>query len=197
METELIVGLLVVAAVVIVGAVAALMYWQKRRSDELAQQYGPEYHRVVEEQGDRRKAEHELATRRDRVRELEIRPLDPDHARSYRTRWDEVQAAFVDRPGEAIGDADRLVEEVMEERGYPVGDFDRMAEDVSVDHPRVVDHYRSAHAVAVRHSQEDVDTEVLRRAIVDYRALFDELLETDEGPVESTDETPQPVRTSR
>ena len=76
-------------------------------------------------------------------------------------------------------DADKLVAEVMRERGYPVEDFDQQADDVSVDHPEVVEHYRKAHAIQ---SAREASTEELRQAMVHYRALFDELLETDRDP---------------
>jgi len=193
MNTGQLIVLLVVAAILAVGAVAAWMYLQRRRTDELAGHYGPEYQRAVEEHGDRRKAEEDLMSRRERVRALEIRPLNPDRAGTYKGRWLEVQAAFVDHPDQAILDADRLVGEIMEERGYPVGDFERQAADVSVDHPRVVEHYRAAHLVAERHSRDQVDTEQLRRAMVDYRALFDDLLETEQAPTE----TREPLEVNR
>ena len=67
----------------------------------------------------------------------------------------------------------------MATRGYPVGDFEQRAADVSVQHPRVVEHYRAAHTIAVRNSRGDADTEQLRQALVHYRALFEDLLETE------------------
>ena len=72
--------------------------------------------------------------------------------------------------------ADGLVGEVMGARGYPVDDFDQQAADVSVDHPRVVEHYRAAHAVSQASADQRASTEDLRQAMVHYRALFDELL---------------------
>ena len=50
-----------------------------------------------------------------------------------------MQSRFVDDPNGAVTDADRLVEEVMQSRGYPVSDFDQRVADISVHHPRVVD----------------------------------------------------------
>jgi hypothetical protein len=72
--------------------------------------------------------------------------------------------------------ADTLVQQVLQRRGYPVADFDRNVEDLSVDHGEVLDHYRSAHAVAVK--RDEASTESLREAVVHYRALFSELLRT-------------------
>jgi hypothetical protein len=169
------IGLLVVAVIVAAG-LAAWFYMQKRRTDELSTRYGDEYRHTVEKTGDRRKAESDLEAREERVRGLDIRPLSSDQRRDFIRRWEQVQADFVDDPRGSIGDADRLLIEVMETRGYPVGDFERRAEDISVDHPRVVQHYRAAHAVAARHEQDGVETEDLRRAMVDYRALFEELV---------------------
>jgi len=73
--------------------------------------------------------------------------------------------------------AEQLVRELMEKRGYPMGDFDSRAGDISVDHPDVVANYRAAQAIAVRDQRGTADTEELRKAVVHYRALFDELLE--------------------
>jgi hypothetical protein len=90
-----------------------------------------------------------------------------------------LQASFVDDPKRAIAEADRLVREVMMKRGYPMGDFDRRAADFSVDHPMVVDHYRAAQEIAARDARAQASTEELRKAIVHYRALFDDLLEAE------------------
>jgi len=64
----------------------------------------------------------------------------------------------------------------MRDRGYPMDDFDQRAADVSVDHPQVVENYRAANAISHRHAQGQASTEELRRAMVHYRSLFDELL---------------------
>ena len=93
-----------------------------------------------------------------------------------------MQTAFVDNPSSAVGDADRLVTQVMRERGYPIDDFDQRAADISVDHPNVVEHYRAAHVIYLAQQQGDVGTEAQREAFVHYRALFEKLLETDPRP---------------
>jgi hypothetical protein len=168
--------LLLVVVVVLLAIVGWLMY-DRRRSDELRSRFGSEYKRTVEHHGDRREAEAELMERQRRVSALDVRPLPPADRERYAAQWRGVQARFVDEPPAAIADADRLIGEVMQQRGYPVGDFDQRVADISVDHAGVVEHYRAAHDIAVRDSETPEDTETLRQAMVHYRALFVDLLE--------------------
>jgi hypothetical protein len=51
------------------------------------------------------------------VGKLDIRPLTRAALKGYADRWRVVQTAFVDSPASAVGDADRLVTEVMRKRG--------------------------------------------------------------------------------
>jgi hypothetical protein len=170
-----------VAVLVVAVVVLAVLLMRSRRSERLQEQFGPEYERAVEERGDRRQAEAELAERRDRRAHLDIRPLDPSARERYAERWQAAQRHFVDQPGPAVGEADALVSAVMSERGYPVSDeFDQRAADISVDHPVVVEHYRAAHAISQRATAGDATTEDLRQAMVHFRALFDELLGREE-----------------
>jgi hypothetical protein len=64
----------------------------------------------------------------------------------------------------------------MSTRGYPVSDFDQRAADISVDHPLVLDNYRTAHEIALRQTRGQASTEDLRQAMVHYRTLFEELI---------------------
>ena len=173
------VWVLIVLALLAVVAVVGWIAMRKRRTAKLQEGFGPEYERTVRERGDRREAEAELRERRDRRVELEIRPLSPAASDRYSREWRAVQARFVDEPVEAVGEADRLVTEVMRERGYPMDDFERQADVVSVDHPAVVQDYREGHAIYEAYDRGDASTEDLRQAMVHYRALFEELLETD------------------
>lgn len=175
---------LVVALVVAIG-VAAWLYLQKRRTETLRERFGPEYDRAVHEHRDARQAERVLEERQQRVEQLHIQPLTLAQCERFADRWRAVQARFVDDPQGATDEADDLVAEVMQTRGYPVGDFEQRAADISVDHPNVVEHYRAAHAIALRNSRREADTEDLRQALVHYRALFEDLLEVE-----------QPARTS-
>ena len=172
----------VVLIVVVVLVVAALVWalTQRRRTSQLREGFGPEYERTVRESGSQREAEAELAERKERREELEIRSLEPAARERYVTEWRALQAQFVDEPVDAVANADRLVTEVMSERGYPMDDFDRQAELVSVDHPHVVQEYREGHAIHSAYDSGEASTEDLRQAMVHYRALFSELLETDD-----------------
>ena len=163
--------------IAIAGLVVALSAARRRRTDRLKQQFGPEYDRTVAETGEQQAAERELAARKRKRDKLDIRPLTPDALQAYSHRWRQVQTAFVDSPSSALDDADRLLTEVMHERGYPVDDFDRRAADISVDHPSIVENYRCAHAIHRSGRNGDVNTEEQRQAFVHYRALFDKLLD--------------------
>lgn len=184
-------GWIIVAVVVIAAIVIAALIWsRRRRSEHLRDQFGPEYDRAVDEKGGRAKAEAELADREKRVQKLNIRPLDASERRDFIDRWTEVQARFVDDPPRAVAFADALLGQVMKARGYPVADFDQRAGDISVDHPVVVEHYRKAHDIAVRHDKGEASTEDLRQAMIHYRALFDNLVGV-QAPASSAERRPE------
>jgi hypothetical protein len=185
MDTGLLVAILVV--IVLLGLLA-FFAGRQRRSRRLKETFGPEYERTVSEAGDRRAAEAELRERAERREGFEIVPLEPEARARYVEAWRNTQAQFVDEPGEATREADRLITSVMRDRGYPVDDFDQRAADLSVDHPQVVDDYRAAHAIAAANDRSEASTEDLRRALVHYRSLFEELLEDHRGPDRSTTE---------
>ncbi len=168
-----------ILAVVVLAiiAVGAWLYSRKRQSDRLVQRFGPEYGRTVHDLGSRTKAESELRAREKRVEKFNIVPLAPADADRFSHEWKMLQGRFVDNPKGVLMEADQLVRQLMLKRGYPMGDWERQAADISVDHPAVVDHYRAAQAIATRDRRGEADTEELRRAVVHYRALFDELLE--------------------
>ena len=182
MQSSTIVILIAVAVVVIL---AIWLVWQRRRTESLRHRFGPEYERAVREHGTPRKAEAALDAREKRVERLHIVSLRPAERDQFAASWKAAQARFVDDPKAAIHDADQLVADVMKERGYPMGDFEQRAADISVDHPRVVENYRKAHAIALRSERENVTTEDLRTAMVHYRTLFEDLLET---PVTTTEQ---------
>lgn len=174
MSTGMIVVLVLVA--LLAGVAIAWFLLRRRRSTHLRESFGPEYERTVEEKGGRGKAESELEHRRERVEQLQIRALPPGEADRFAAEWQDVQKRFVDEPSRAVADADRLVTEVMQRRGYPMADFEQRAADLSVDHPRVVENYRAGHQLAVQSRDDGAGTENLRQAMVHYRALFEDLL---------------------
>ena len=170
--------LVVVAIAVVALAIVAWAAVKRLRTQKLRGTFGPEYERTVQKVGDRSKAEDELEARRKRVAKFDLRPLSPEERTRFGKEWVAAQARFVDDPKGAVADANRLVKELMQARGYPMGDFEQRAADISVDHPRVVSNYRSAREIATRSEQGKATTEDLRMAVVYYRELFEELLET-------------------
>jgi hypothetical protein len=186
--------IVIAAAVVIVVAMAVIVARsvnRRKRSERLKNHFGPEYERAVGEAGDQRAGEKELVARERKRQKLDIVALAPEAHAKYAEHWRTVQTAFVDNPSKAVGDADRLVTQVMRERGYPVDDFDQRAADISVDHPNVVEHYRAAHTLHLAQEQSDIGTEAQREAFVHYRALFEKLLATD---LETDTDTPKEAR---
>lgn len=166
-----------VAVVVVLLVIVAALLVREQRSRRLRKGFGPEYKRVVAEHGDQRAAEQELIERRERLDQFQIRPLEPTVRANYVRRWETTQRRFVDEPVAAVGEAHGLVQEVMHDRGYPVADdFDQRAADLSVDHAELVENYRAAHGIAVRAHNGQASTEQLRRSMVHFRALFDDLL---------------------
>ena len=134
--------------------------------------------------GSEREAQKELNDRQKHVDTLNIRPLSADERERYQADWDAVQSRFVDKPGEATREADRLITEVMQLRNYPSSNFDERAADISVQYPALVSNYRAAGAIAVKNGERNVDTEELRKSMIYYRSLFDELLKAELVAVE-------------
>lgn len=188
----------VIIAIVVLGAIAWYLVTRQRRTEALREQYGPEYKHTVQAAGSARRAENELIKRKERVEALDITPLSAEQRAQFAREWRRVQVMFVDDPGGAVTRADTLVEEVMKVRGYPVSDFDQRAADLSVHHARVVENYRAARDIAERHRRREATTEDLRKAMVYYRELFQDLLEDRENaadrPVERQVERDVAVR---
>jgi hypothetical protein len=191
-DTQTWIILAAVVAVIMI-ALGAWFYIRRKQSQKqshkLQERFGPEYDRTVNEYGSRTKGESELKAREKRVERLEILPLAPSEAARFSEAWRSLQGRFIDNPKGVVVQAEQLVRELMEKRGYPMGDFERRAGDISVDHPDVVANYRSAQAIAVRDQRGAADTEELRKAVVHYRALFDELLEVRKPRQELSEES--------
>lgn len=166
-------------AVVVVAALVAIVVWllmRRRKTAALRARFGPEYDRLLQSTNTPAETERQLMERERRVQSFSLRTLNRDEADQFAQSWRTVQARFVDDPRTAVNEADRLIEDVMRARGYPVEDTDHRLEDLSVEHGAVVNHYRSAREIVVRHGRGEASTEDLRKAMVHFRALFDELV---------------------
>jgi hypothetical protein len=179
MNTTYIMIIAVVLALVVMGMLLALIFARQKRSEHLHDQFGSEYDLAVQNQGNEKKAQTELKERQQHVKTLDLRPLSVTERERYLVDWAAVQSKFVDEPGLAIVEADRLIMEVMQLRAYPVSDFEQRAADLSVSYPALVSNYRAARVIALKNEQQQADTEELRQAMIHYRSLFEELLETE------------------
>jgi hypothetical protein len=169
----------IIAAAALLIAVAIIAWAvSRRRTERLRAQFGPEYDRIVAQVGGRSKAEARLTERSERVHKLAIRPLTSAERDRFADEWSRVQTHFVDAPAGAVAEADQLLGDVLAICGYPVCDFEQRAADISVDHSVVTHNYRAAHNIALRHASGQASTEELRRAMIHYRTLFDELVGT-------------------
>ena len=175
----------VIALVVVAAAGLAMWLWtRRRRTERLRTKFGgAEYARAVENGGTKRHGEAGLEQRAQRVEGFHVRPLGLADRAKFLESWRGVQARFVDGPAGAVTEADHLLGDVMSTRGYPVSDFEQRAADISVDHPLVLQNYRTAHEIALRQTRGQASTEELRQAMVHYRTLFDELVNGPETPL--------------
>lgn len=189
----IVIAIVVVVAVVLAVAAAG----RARRTKQLREGFGGEYDRTIEHEGDQRAGERELLHRQKRHDALDIRPLSPEARERYVQRWQATQTRFVDDPSGAVIEADTLVQQVMKERGYPTDDFEQRAADISVEHPDLVERYRTAHGIAGSNERGQATTEDLRQSVRHYRALFDELLgdRASDQPI-SRDETADEVEST-
>lgn len=184
MNTTSIMIIAIVLVLVIIGALLVSAFTRRRRAERLQDHFGPEYDHTVQAIGDEKKAQIELEERQKHVEALDIRPLSDIERERYQADWTAVQSKFVDEPGQAIVDADRLIMEVMQVRAYPVSDFEQRAADLSVSYPNLVSNYRAAREIAIKNEQQKANTEELRQAMIYYRSLFEELLKTEADVVE-------------
>jgi len=176
-------GILILVLFLLVIIVAAFTFRDshRRRSVRLRERFGPEYDRVLRQEGDPRKAEGVLEFRQKRRGRYKLKPLSATDRASFLSRWNQVQAMFVQDPHGAIAVAENLVTDVMQRRGYPIGEFEQRAADISVDYPLLVQNYRLAHEISARQTAGQANTEELRQAMVHYRVLFQELLDEDQA----------------
>jgi len=160
----------------IVGGILAYIFYSRQRTRNLKENYGPEYGRAVEEAGDRRKAEDTLENRKRRIESFQMRDLGPDEQNYFLENWKNVQADFINNPGNGVEEANRLIMEVMLACGYPMVSFDQRVDDLSVNSPEIVPNLRNAHSVAVKNRQANAGTEELRQAMANYKTVLEALL---------------------
>ena len=168
MSTGAVIGIVIVVIVVVAAVVVASAELRRAR---LRRQFGPEYDRLVQQLGSRRKADAELAERQRRVQALGIHELSPEQQASYSGDWTAVQERFVDTPAEAVAAAGTLIRDVMRDRGYPADDRNASMDALSVYHAGSLEGYRQTAGLQT----ESATTEQLREAMIRYRALFEEL----------------------
>jgi hypothetical protein len=175
MSTGAIIGIIVVVIVVVAAIVVASAELRRAR---MRRQFGPEYDRLAQELGSKKKADTELAARQRRVEALNIHELSPDQQASYSGDWTAVQERFVDAPTEAVSAAGTLIWEVMRDRGYPADDRNASMEALTVYHASSLDGYRQTAGLRT----ETATTEELREAMIRYRAMFEDLTGLRNGP---------------
>ncbi|MFE5815180.1 hypothetical protein [Streptomyces sp. NPDC056479] len=180
MSTAVIILIVIVAVVVVFGVTAmALRARGAQGSRGLRRRFGPEYERTVaRHDGDAKAAERELAQRVERHGGLRERSLEPTEAERFEARWTAAQEHFVDAPREALGEADQLLADLARARGFPDGaQYEEQLSALSVHHAGRVQGYRHIHRVA--HAPGDgAGTEEMREAMIEGRALFEELVGT-------------------
>jgi len=168
MSTGAIIGIIIA----VIGVVAAIVVASAElRRARMRRQFGPEYDRLAQELGGKKKADAELAARQRRVEALNIHELSPDQQASYSGDWTAVQERFVDAPAEAVSAAGTLIWNVMRDRGYPADDRNASMEALTVYHARSLDGYRQTAELQT----ETATTEELREAMIRYRGLFEDL----------------------
>lgn len=174
MSTTAVIAIVVVAIIVV--AVVAWVYSQRRRTEDLQDRFGPEYDRAVNQYGDKSAAESVLEARQDRVESVHLHSLPDDERERLEQSWRSVEARFVDDPPGAVVAADDLIAEVMRGRGFPKSDFEQRVGDLSVTYPDLTNDYRTGHEVALKSRNGEATTEDLRKAMVSYKNIFQELL---------------------
>jgi len=175
---------IMIGAGIVVLVIVLIIVWavHRKRSDrrtaELRERFGPEYDAALVHYKSRRRAEAALEERLRRAQRFEIRPLTATERSRFLADWDTIQARFVDHPRGAVTEADELINSMLQARGYTGGGFDQRADDLSVHSARLVDPYRRANAITARAGKNEATTEELRTAMILYRALFEEMVQT-------------------
>ncbi|MFD6417003.1 hypothetical protein [Streptomyces sp. NPDC060194] len=178
-ERAMSIGAIITLVVIAVIVIAAIGFVAKKRSGgagggSLKRRFGPEYDRTLERHhGDKAATERELKELVDRHGHIEPKPLSAETRENYVGRWAVVQERFVESPQQAAAEADALLSELAQDRGY--GDSKQPNEQIaalSVHHAHHVHGYRRMHTGLAGMT----NTEELRHAMLEARELFDELV---------------------
>jgi len=175
--TNPVVILIAVGAFVIV--VVSLMWYMLKHTSAMTgarPTFGPDHMRTLLARTSDEKPEAKLANPEKPLEKIKIHELNAAEHEQFSRLWKSAESRFPDSPKRAVKEADDVVGALMKARGYPVSDFEELAVDISVDHPRVVENYRSAHDIAIRAGKDDATTEELRIVVIQYRSLFEELM---------------------
>jgi hypothetical protein len=171
----LIIGIVLV--LVVLGALFGPSLMRQMRSEkpkDVTSESGYDF--ALQTMGDERRAQRELDERQKHVQTVDIQPLSAGEEERFRADWAAAQAKFVNEPGPAMIDADHLVKEVMQVRGYPVANFEQNAANIAVNHPDLVIHFRAVRDFTMKNKQTQAGPEELSQIMMDYHSLFDELL---------------------
>ena len=165
----IVLGVAIAVALVLVFAFVRI----RMRRSRLKKRFGSEYQRAVAEEGVGTGESHlaEIESEREKLMLNDLPPMTRDR---YLDEWRQAEIRFVSDPRDAVRAAERIVERVLHERGYPDGDGQHLVSLVSVDHPDVAERYRHGHALI--ESAEAESTENLRKAMLDFRTVLEDVL---------------------
>jgi hypothetical protein len=172
----------IVIAAIAAGALIVLFalfgLWRRnRRRSHLQERFGPEYDRAVSS-GGRRDAERRLVDVEKQHEDMELRPLSTAQRDRYLEEWRQAESRFVDDPHDAARAAERIVVRALADCGYPTdGSTEEHASHLAAEHPEVAERYRHGTAMLKANGDGDDGTENMRLAVLDFRAVLDELAE--------------------
>jgi len=178
METILILLVGAVVAILLVG-IAILFYDEDRKQRDLRMRRAMGLGRTLTPTGARIAPQEEIGQGQS-PGSLTVNPLTSVEAARFSGEWRRIQEIFGDDPRSAIGDADHLAQDVMEARGHRMSDLERVPSSVQAEYPRYIENYRRAHRISLVIVQGEAGTAKLRQALVHYRSLFEELLESEQ-----------------
>jgi len=167
----------VVVLLVIVAIISIIVDRRRKATLNLRNRFGSEYDYCLREHKTRDKAEADLRERIHRVGSLKLRELTDSERAPFIAQWEAIQSHFIDHPRGTVTQADELVDSVLQACGFPATNFSQRAADLSVHYANLVDPYRTAHEITERAATNQATTEELRTAMIQYRSLFDEILQ--------------------